>query len=171
MADTRTLTRVKEATDQLSFDVGDAPEPVPITGDQWPVALLLAFDLLAAAVALPLALLLLGVSSSAESNSLGRFWTNVGNDASFPVAIVIALAIAGFYRSSRRARYESSFSELKELAIALCAGCVLSIGFSVLLHVGFGVTESNSTQLLLAAIIAVALITIAHATLSAIPSK
>jgi len=168
MADTRTLTRVKEATDQLSFDVGEAPEPVPITGDQWPVALLLAFDLLAAAVALPLALLLLGVSSSAESNSLGRFWTNVGNDASFPVAIVIALAIAGFYRSSRRARYESSFSELKELAIALCAGCVLSIGFSVLLHVGFGVTESNSTQLLLAAIIAVALITIAHATLCAV---
>ena len=80
---------------------------------------------------------------------------------------MIALALAGFYRSSRRARYESSFSELKELAIALCAGCVLSIGFSVLLHVGFGVTESNSTQLLLAAIIAVALITIAHATLSA----
>jgi len=167
MAGSKTLTRVKEATDQLSFDVGDAPEPVPITGDQWPVALLLAFDLLAAAVALPLALLLLGVSSSAESNSLGRFWTNVGNDASFPVAIVIALAIAGFYRSSRRARYESSFSELKELVIALCAGCVLSIGFSVLLHVGFGVTESNSTQLLLAAVMAVALITIAHATLSA----
>ena len=84
MAGSQTLTRVKEATDQLSFDVGDAREPVSINGDQWPVALLLAFDLLAAAVALPLALLLLGVSSSAESNSIGRFWTNVGNDASFP---------------------------------------------------------------------------------------
>jgi exopolysaccharide biosynthesis polyprenyl glycosylphosphotransferase len=167
MAGSRTLTRVEEATDQLSFDVGDVVEPVPITGDQWPVALLLAFDLFSAAVALPLALLLLSTSSSAESNSLSRFWTNVANDASFPVAIVIALAIAGFYRSSRRARYESSFSELKELAIALCAGCVLSIGFSVLLHVGFGVTESNSTQLLLAAVMAVALITLAHATLSA----
>ena len=168
MAGSQTLTKVEEATDQLGCDVGAAIEPVPIAGDQWPVALLLAFDLLAAAISLPLALLLLGVTSSADGNSLGRFWTNVGNDASFPVAIVIALAIAGFYRSSRRARYESSFSELKELTIALCAGCVLSIGFSVLIHVGFGITESNSTQLLLAAIIALALITVAHATLSAV---
>ena len=56
----------------------------------------------------------------------------------------------------------------KELAIALCAGCVLSIGFSVFLHVTFGVREAYSTQLLLAAIVATALVTIADATLSAI---
>ncbi len=155
-----------DAPDLLDFDV-DEVAPAPIAGDQWPVALLLAVDLVAAAIALPLALLLLTMISPAESNSLGKFWGNAESDASFPVAIVIALALAGFYRSSRRARYESSFSELKELAIALCAGCVLSIGFSFLLHLAFNVTESNSTQLLLAAIVAIALITIAHATLSA----
>jgi exopolysaccharide biosynthesis polyprenyl glycosylphosphotransferase len=155
-----------DAPDLLDFDV-DKIGAAPIAGDQWPVAWLLAADLVAGAIALPLALLLLAMSSSAESNSLSHFWGNVKSDASFPVAIVTAMALAGFYRSSRRARYESSFSELKELAIALCAGFVLSIGFSVLLHVTFSVTESNSTQLLLAAIVAVALITIAHATLSA----
>jgi exopolysaccharide biosynthesis polyprenyl glycosylphosphotransferase len=155
-----------DAPDLLDFDV-DEVGTAPIAGDQWPVAWLLAVDLVAAAIALPLALLLLATISPAESNSLSNFWSNVRSGASFPVAIVIALALAGFYRSSRRARYESSFSELKELAVALCAGFVLSIGFSVLLHLTFSVTESNSTQLLLAAIVAVALITIAHATLSA----
>jgi exopolysaccharide biosynthesis polyprenyl glycosylphosphotransferase len=92
-------------------------------------------------------------------NSIGRFWENIGAGASFPVAIVLALALAGFYRSSRRAPYESSFSELKELTVALCAGCVLSIGLSLLFHVTLNATEATSTQLLLAAIIALAFTT------------
>jgi exopolysaccharide biosynthesis polyprenyl glycosylphosphotransferase len=138
-----------------------------VGGCQWPIGVMLATDLVAAAVALPLALLLLAVSSTTATNSLSHFWRNVGADASFPVAIVLALALAGFYRSNRRAPYESSFSELKELAVALCAGCVLAIAFSLFVHLGFGVTESDSTQLLLAAIIAIALITAARATIGA----
>jgi exopolysaccharide biosynthesis polyprenyl glycosylphosphotransferase len=156
-----------DAPDLLDFDVDDEVGAAPIAGDRWPAIWLLAFDLVTATIALPLALLLLAMISPAESNSLSKFWVNAESDASFPVAIVIALALAGFYRSSRWARYQSSFSELKELAIALCAGCVLSIAFSLTLHLTFDVTESNSTQLLLAAIVAIALITVAHATLSA----
>lgn len=154
-----------DAPDLLDFDV-DEVDAAPIAGDQWPVAWLLAVDLVAAAIALPLALLLLASISPAESNSLSRFWGNAESDASFPIAIIIALALAGFYRSSRRARYESSFSELKELALALCAGCVLAIGFSLTLHASFDLTESSSTQLLLAAIVAMILITVTHATLN-----
>ncbi len=150
------------------MDMVDGTAATPITGDQWPVALLVAVDFVAAAISLPLALVILALSSESTENSLVHFWGNLKTESFFPLAIVIALAIAGFYRSSRRARYESSFSELKELAIALCAGCVLSIGFSVFLHVTFGVREAYSTQLLLAAIVATALVTIAHATLSAI---
>ena len=81
-----------------------------------------------------------------------------GTTHSFPLAIVIALALGGFYRSNRRAPYESSFSELKELAIALCAGCVISIGLSVVLHSTFDIAESNATQLFLATIVVMALI-------------
>ena len=158
---------IVDAPYPLDFAVDDIGS-APIAGDQWPVALLLAIDLVTAAIAIPLALLLLAMISSAPTNSLREFWSNVESDASFPVAIVIALALAGFYRSSRRARYESSFSELKELAIALCAGCVLSIAFSLALHVTFDVPERSSTQILLAAIVAVALITVAHATLNAV---
>jgi exopolysaccharide biosynthesis polyprenyl glycosylphosphotransferase len=152
----------------LTLDVSEDMGTTPIAGDQWPVALLLLVDLLATAIALPLALLILSVTSDAKENSFTHFWGNVRIEAFFPLAIVAALALAGFYRSSRRARYESSFSELKELAVALCAGCVLSIGFSVFLSLTFGVTRADTTQLLLAAIVAMALVTIAHATLSAI---
>jgi hypothetical protein len=113
---------IVDAPYPLDFSVDDVGS-APIAGDQWPVALLLAIDLVTAAIAIPLALLLLSMFSSAQTNSLRDFWSNVESDASFPVAIVIALALAGFYRSSRRARYESSFSELKELAVALSAGC------------------------------------------------
>lgn len=154
------VTEVLEAaSDPLRLGiVGEKGSPGKI-GGQWPVGVLVAGDLLAAVIALPLALILLPMASPAPSNSLAQFWRNIGSDASFPVAIVLALALAGFYRLNRRAPYESSFSELKELAVALCAGCVISIAFSLMVHLGFGVTESDSTQLLLAAIIALALIT------------
>ena len=164
------VTDLLDPPDGLCFGIANENGGASNIRDELPVAVLLATDLVAAAIALPTALLLLSLSSPASSNSLSHFWGNVGSGASFPVAIVVALAIAGFYRSSRRARHESSFSELKELTIALCAGCVLSIAFSLLLHLTFHVTESDSTQLLLAAIVAVALITVAHATLSAFRS-
>jgi exopolysaccharide biosynthesis polyprenyl glycosylphosphotransferase len=154
------VTEVLEAaSDPLRLDVVGEKGSAAKLGGQWPVGVLLAGDLLAAVIAVPLALVLLNVASPASSNSLTHFWVNVGADASFPAAIVLALALAGFYRLNRRAPYESSFSELKELAVALCAGCVISIAFSLIVHLGFGVTESDSTQLLLAAIIALALIT------------
>ncbi len=153
--------------DQPSFDAGVDASAAPIAGDQWPVALLLVIDLIAAAIALPIALLILAGCSSSRENSFSRIPSNLSIEWSFPLAIVTALALAGFYRSSRRARYESSFSELKELAVALSAGCALSIGFCVFLRVAFGVSEANTTQLLLAAIVAIAFVTIAHATLSA----
>ena len=162
------MTDVLETLETPGLDARAENGANPTSADQWPIGVLFAADLFAAAVAVPLALLLLSLGSPGRIDTLGHFWENVGTDASFPVAIVIALALAGFYRSSRRAPYENSFSELKELAVALCAGVVLSIGFSLILHVGFGVTESDSTQLLLAAIVTVALITGARATIGAL---
>ncbi len=152
------VTEVLEASSLRADAAGEKGSAAKL-GGQWPVGVLVAGDLLAAVIALPLALILLPMASPAPSNSLGHFWANIGSDASFPAAIVLALALAGFYRLNRRAPNESSFSELKELAVALCAGCVISIAFSLMVHLGFGVTESDSTQLLLAAIIALALIT------------
>ena len=156
------MISVLDNLERLSSDNTDESGRVPSTGDQMPVGVLLATDLIAAAIALPVALLVLSLTSPAQQNSLSDFWKNIESSATFPVAIVIGLAMAGFYRSSRRARYESSFSELKELVIALCAGCVLSIAFSLLLHLIFSIAEGDSTQPLLASIVAVAFITIGH---------
>jgi len=165
-ADTGTL----DTTDSESFDAVEerVSHRAPIAGDQWPVALLVAADLVASTMALPISLVILAFTSPAHANSLSHFWSNVESDASFPIAIVIAMGLAGFYRSSRRARYESSFSQLKDLAIALCGGCVLSLVFEVILHVAVGTHEGDSTQLLLAAIVAIAIITILHSILSAL---
>jgi exopolysaccharide biosynthesis polyprenyl glycosylphosphotransferase len=114
-----------------------------------------------------LALLVLSRASSSPTDSLRNFGVNITSDASFPVAIVLAMAVAGFYRSNRRAPYESSFSELKEISITLCGGCVLAIGGSLLLHIGLKTAESDSTQLLLAAILTVVVITCGRATIGA----
>jgi exopolysaccharide biosynthesis polyprenyl glycosylphosphotransferase len=152
------VTDVLDTLESFGLDQTDEERETTIAGDQWPVGILLASDFLAAAMALPLSLLLLSLGSPGKIDSLGHFWINVRTDASFPVAITLALAFAGFYRSRRRAPYESSFSELKELAIALCAGCVIAIAFSVILHVSFGITESDSTQLLLASMASIVLI-------------
>jgi len=72
-----------DAPDLLDFDV-DEVDAAPIAGDQWPVAWLLAVDLVAAAIALPLALLLLASISPAESNSLSRFWVTRKATLHFP---------------------------------------------------------------------------------------
>ncbi len=155
-----------DTVDPFYVDGTEEPEARRIVNDQWSIAVLLAADLLAAIVAVPVALLILSMGSPVEGNSLSHFWRNVAHDSSLPVAIVAALALADFYRSNRRVPYQSSFSELKELAIALCTGCVLAIGFSVVLHGAFDVTESNATQLLLATIVGMAFIIGAHTTLS-----
>ncbi len=149
---------LEAASDPLRLDIGGEKSSTAEIDGQWPVGVLVAGDLLAAVIALPLALSLLPMASPAQSNSLGHFWANIGSDASFPGAIVLALALADFNRLNRRAPYESSFSDLKELAVALCAEWVLSIAFSLMVHRAFGVAENDSTQLLLAAIIALAFI-------------
>ncbi len=153
--------------DPPCLDVTEEPPATALSNDQWSIVVLLAADFLAAIAAVPVALILLSIGSPVSSNSLSNFWRNAEQDSLFPLAIIAALALGGFYRSNRRAPYESSFSELKELAIALCAGCVISIGLSVVLHSAFDVSESNSTQLFLATIVVMGLIAGAHTTLNA----
>ena len=153
--------------DPPCLDATEEPSAAALANDQWSIVVLLAADFVAAIAAVPVALILLSIGSPVSSNSLSNFWRNAAQDSLFPLAIVIALALGGFYRSNRRAPYESSFSELKELAIALCAGCVISIGLSVALHSTFDVDESNATQLFLATIVVMGLIAGAHTTLGA----
>jgi len=142
-----------DADDRFS-EPKSGPEPT----DGLSATELIVVDFNASALALILALFILSVTSTLRLNSLDLFWTNLAYDAAFPAAMVVALAIAGFYRLSRRARGSLEIRDTKDLIIAVGAGYALAVGFGITLHVLFGLRESNSTQLLMAT--AVALVTI-----------
>jgi hypothetical protein len=85
---------VTDVLDKLDIDrqapKGGSQGGSAIRDGQPPTLILLVADLVSAAIAVPLALVLLSIGSSVTSNSLRHFWQNVGADASFPTAVVIA---------------------------------------------------------------------------------
>jgi exopolysaccharide biosynthesis polyprenyl glycosylphosphotransferase len=120
--------------------------------------ILVLVDLVSAIASVPLALLLLSQISGESGNSLAHLKHNLASDAIFPAAVVLALAASGSYRLTRNALRTSVFIYLKDIIFAIGTGCVLTIGVGVLIHVGTGAPEPNSTQLLLAVLVAAALV-------------
>ena len=116
-------------------------------------------DFICACIALPLSLLLLSSFSSASVNASGRLLTNMKLDSLFPVAVVLALALAGFYRVAHRRLQPSAFLELRELSFCVGCGCVLALAVGEFLHGAFGTAEPNATQLVVAVIVTVGVIT------------
>jgi exopolysaccharide biosynthesis polyprenyl glycosylphosphotransferase len=115
-------------------------------------------DFLGAVLAVPLALLLLSAISNVPRNSLSQFWSNLAVDWLFPVGVLIALAISGFYRSARRLVHPSTFVELKDLAFGIGMGCVLGLALGLLGHRVLGTSEPVATQMVLATVVAVPVI-------------
>jgi exopolysaccharide biosynthesis polyprenyl glycosylphosphotransferase len=109
-------------------------------------------DFVCACIALPLSLLLLSIISAQRYNSLQNFGSNLKLDSYFPLAAIMALALGGMYRVTHRRLQPSAFLEIRELCFGVGSGCVLAIASGALLHVAFGLTEPNATQLVLAVI-------------------
>jgi exopolysaccharide biosynthesis polyprenyl glycosylphosphotransferase len=120
-------------------------------------------DFLGAVLAVPLALLLLSATSNVPQNSLSHFWSNLTIDWLFPVSVLIALAISGFYRSARRLVHPSTFVELKDLAFGIGMGCVLGLALGLLGHRVLGTSEPETTQMVFATLVAVPVIAIGRA--------
>jgi exopolysaccharide biosynthesis polyprenyl glycosylphosphotransferase len=120
-------------------------------------------DFLGAVVAVPLALLLLSATSNVPKNSLSHFWSNLMVDWLFPVGVLIALAISGFYRSARRLVHPSTFVELKDLAFGIGMGCVLGLAVGLLGHRVWGTSEPVTTQMVVATLVAVPVIAVGRA--------
>jgi len=114
-------------------------------------------DLTAAAVALVLALLLLSALSTVSENSLHHLPGNLSRDWLVAVCVMVALSLAGFYRTSRRTLQPNTFSELKDLAFAIGAGGVLALGLSVLGHGAFHTSELPSAQVIVIVLVTVAI--------------
>jgi exopolysaccharide biosynthesis polyprenyl glycosylphosphotransferase len=117
-------------------------------------------DFVCACIALPLSLLILSALSSVPTNTSSQFLTNVKLDSLFPVAVVIALALGGVYRVTHRQLQPSAFLEFRELSFGVGCGCVLTLAAGALLHAVFGTIEPFATQLVIAVIAAIAVITV-----------
>src|SRR5580704_7309163 len=116
-------------------------------------------DFVCACIALPLSLVLLSQLSAVAVNAPGRLLTNLEVDSLFPVAVVIALASGGVYRVTHRRLQPSAFLELRELSFGVGCGCVLALAIGSFLHGAFGVAEPYATQLVIAVIAAIGVIT------------
>ena len=98
-------------------------------------------------------------------NASGKLLTNMELDSLFPVAVVLALALGGVYRVAHRRLQPSAFLELRELSFCVGCGCVLALAIGEFLHGAFGTPEPNATQLVMAVIVTIGVITVGHVVL------
>jgi exopolysaccharide biosynthesis polyprenyl glycosylphosphotransferase len=117
-------------------------------------------DFVGACIALPVSLIILAALSSVPTNASSELMTNIKIDSLFPVAVVIALAFGGVYRVTHRQLQPSAFLEFRELAFGVGCGAVLTLAAGSFLHAVFGTIEPFATQLVLAVIAAIAVITL-----------
>ncbi len=150
------------------------PPPLPVRHDSGPIRaaspyrtisdrgltlLQISCDFVCACIALPLGLILLSRLSSVQVNGSGRLLANMEVDSLFPIAVVLALALGGVYRVTHRRLQPSAFLELRELSFDVGCGCVLALAIGSFLHGAFGAAEPYATQLVMAVIAAIGLIT------------
>jgi exopolysaccharide biosynthesis polyprenyl glycosylphosphotransferase len=117
-------------------------------------------DFICACIALPLSLFILSSLSSVPTNAWSELMTNIKVDSLFPVAVVISLAFGGVYRVTHRQLQPSAFLEFREIAFGVGCGCVLTLAIGSFLHAAFGTVEPFATQLVIAVIVTIAVITV-----------
>jgi exopolysaccharide biosynthesis polyprenyl glycosylphosphotransferase len=116
-------------------------------------------DFICACIALPVALLILSALSSAPINGAPELGVSIKIDSFFPIAVVLGLAFVGVYRISHRQLRPSAFLEFRELSFGVGCGCVLTLAVGSLFHAMFGTVEPFATQLVIAVIVAIGVIT------------
>ena len=117
-------------------------------------------DFVCAWIGLPLSLIFLSKLSSVQVNALGQLTTNLRLDSLFPFTVVLGLALGGTYRVARRRLQPSAFLELRELSLGVGCGCVLALAIGASLHGTFGTGEPWATQLVMAVIVTIGVITV-----------
>ena len=137
-----------------------ADSPFRNVGDRDLTLMQVSCDVVCACIALPLSLILLSKLSSVPVNAPGKLLTSMRIDSLFPLGVVLALALGGVYRVAHRRLQPSAFLELRELSFGVGCGCVLTLAIGSFLHGTFGTPEPYATQLVLAVIVAVGVITV-----------
>jgi exopolysaccharide biosynthesis polyprenyl glycosylphosphotransferase len=91
-------------------------------------------DFVCTCIALMTALIAVSVMSVVPENSIQHFWGNVAIDAMFPVAVVLAIAFGGAYRTNHGQLGSSLYKELKDVLFAVSVGCFLTLAVGTYLH-------------------------------------
>jgi exopolysaccharide biosynthesis polyprenyl glycosylphosphotransferase len=118
----------------------------------------IGIDFVSASVGLFAALVLLSAESHVPVNSIQHLWANFAQDALFPFAVVLAIAIGGTYRTSHGQLASSIFKELKDVLFAVCVGCVITLVASSYIHAVAGTSRPIAEQYVAAVVMAVAFI-------------
>jgi exopolysaccharide biosynthesis polyprenyl glycosylphosphotransferase len=144
---------------EIPSDLVNGPKHRSIT-DRELIMVQVSADFICACIALPLALLVLSAVSTVHDNSARHLFTNVRVDSLFPVGVVLALALGGTYRVAHQRLQPSAFLDMRDLSFGVGAGCVLALAITALLHATAGAIEPDATQLIMAVIVTIAVITL-----------
>ncbi len=124
-------------------------------------------DFLSTCLALVVALPFLATYSRVPTNSIHHFWGNVGANALFPFAVVLAIAIGGTYRTNQGQLGSSTFKELKDVLFAVSVGCVVTLAVGTYLHAVAGTLRPVAAQDVVAVVLAVMFISFGRVILRA----
>jgi exopolysaccharide biosynthesis polyprenyl glycosylphosphotransferase len=124
-------------------------------------------DFVSTCLALVVALPFLSNYSRVPTNSIHHFWGNIGANALFPFAVVLAIAVGGNYRTNHGQLGSSMFKELKDVLFAVSVGCVVTLAAGSYLHAVAGTGRPVAAQEVVAVVLAVAFISVGRAILRA----
>jgi exopolysaccharide biosynthesis polyprenyl glycosylphosphotransferase len=113
-------------------------------------------------------LVLVAALSAANDNSLRYFWRDMTVAWLLPIAVVVALAAEGLYRTTRHSLHPSTLSEIKDLAFGIGLGCLAALAVNLLTHAALGSSELGAAQVVATMLVAVPLVALARAALRTI---
>jgi exopolysaccharide biosynthesis polyprenyl glycosylphosphotransferase len=116
-------------------------------------------DLVLSSVATVLALLLIAPFASNRANQLGALSENLVGLSSYPLCILLGMAIAGTYRSSLRVPNQSTFTMLKDFVFGVSFSAISCLAVSNLAYHLGQTRQATSVLVLAVSMVAMVLIT------------
>ena len=160
------MTTVEDRDDHADGEHAVAT-PLPVPSDprgrpwedaSWTWKILLS-DFALSAVAVVAGLAIVAPMATNKANQIDAYWTNVVAFSSYPLCIVVGMAIAGTYRSNLRSPNQSTFSMLKDFLFGVSFGAIVSLAVSNLLHHLFNTHRSTSVVVIAVSMLCFVLIT------------
>lgn len=112
-----------------------------------------------------LGLLLLSALSRVALNHFNHLGTNIQHGFWFPIGIVLGFALSGGYRRNRRSPTQSTFSDMKDIVLAVSFGAFLAMTMSYIAH-HFGKWAIQiPTQIIIGVIITTFLVALSRASM------